>query len=314
MSRWSTSSGATARAELRAGVGAELLEVLPVGAARVGGGVPLPVEMPDETRRWPAFTAPAAGRLARREPGLESPEARAAPARRAPDGAAPCRGSAARQLGQQAERDVGRLVVSRGRCARCTGPSAPSAVSSGSAGGSSPRARGTRRRGRPAGPRRPTPRSPRHPTSARRRTARPPARLEASARAWTARSRRCCGGSSRSGRTPPARGPGSCRSTRFCSPHLSCVWKPTTEKWLAARLSWRSCTTAYGRAAGARDRSGPPASWARSAGCRSRGWRSPRPAGSPRRRTRARRRAASRTPRWSAPGRRRGTPPRRAGS
>ena len=37
------------------------------------------------------------------------------------------------------------------------------------------------------------------------------------------------------------------RKTRFCSPHLSWVWKPTIDQWLAARLSWRSCTTAYGR-------------------------------------------------------------------
>ena len=37
------------------------------------------------------------------------------------------------------------------------------------------------------------------------------------------------------------------RKTRFCSPHLSWVWNPTTEKWLAARLSCRSCTTAKGR-------------------------------------------------------------------
>ena len=37
------------------------------------------------------------------------------------------------------------------------------------------------------------------------------------------------------------------RKTRFCSPHLSWVWKPTIEKWLAARLSCRSCTTAKGR-------------------------------------------------------------------
>ena len=36
------------------------------------------------------------------------------------------------------------------------------------------------------------------------------------------------------------------RSTRACSPHFSCVWKPTRLKWSPASLSWRSCTTAYG--------------------------------------------------------------------
>ena len=37
------------------------------------------------------------------------------------------------------------------------------------------------------------------------------------------------------------------RKTRFWSPHLSWVWNPTIDQWLAARLSCRSCTTAWGR-------------------------------------------------------------------
>ena len=255
ISRWSTSARRRlAAAAPRRRWPANCAEVLAVGAQRCGGTRCARGRGGAGRRRCPRLQASArGGGTAAARPGLSArrgPEALQAaqrPLRRGPAAAAPCRGCAA------AARAAGRRRCwwagsGSGSLRAMYRPSAPSAVSSGRTGGSSPRARKAAPDARQQARRPPTPRSPRRPTSGRRR--RGPGRRRVSKVGSRRRGRVDVGVAvdhAEAHELGLAPGPGSCRNTRFCSPHLSWVWNPTIEKWLAARLSWRSCTTAKGR-------------------------------------------------------------------